>query len=67
MPVLAEVAFLHAEGGEFAGEHPPDKLEVGVQIVGVGDVLKGLLEQLFLGVSGDLTKRVVDLEQASLG
>ena len=25
MPVLAEVAFLHAEGGEFAGEHPPDR------------------------------------------
>ena len=67
MPVLAKVAFLHAVSGKIPGQHLTDEVEVGFQVVGVGDVLEGDLEQFPLGVSGDLTEGVVDLEPASLG
>src|SRR5208337_381250 len=66
LPVLAKVAFLHAERGKIPGQHTMGEVEVGFQVIGVSDVLEGPLEQFLLGVSGDLTKGVVDLEPVSL-
>ena len=66
LPVLAKVAFLHAVRGKIPGQHTTGVVEVGFQVVGMGDVLEGPLEQFLLGVSGDLTEGVVDLEAASL-
>ena len=66
LPVFAEVPFLYAEGGKILGQHPTEEGEVGFKVVGVSDVLEGPLEQFLLGVSGDLTEGVVDLEPAPL-
>ena len=44
-----------------------DEVEVGDQIIRVGDFLEGHLEHFRLGVSGDLAEGAVDLEPSSLG
>ena len=66
-PVGAEVALLHLVAGDLAGEHLPDLLEVGLEVVGMGDVLERLGEELALGVSGQVAERTVDAHPAALG
>ena len=67
VPAGVEVAALHLVVADLPGEQAPHVLEVGREVVGVGDLLEGLGEQLLGGVAGDRQQRLVDAHPAALG
>ncbi len=63
--VLVMVALLHVVGGGAAFDEVVDVAEVGVEVLGVGEVLEGEAGE-FLGlVTDDFAERAVDLEKAT--
>ena len=67
MPARVKVAALHLVVRDLPREQAPHVLEVGREVVGVGDLLQGLGEQLLGGVPGDRQQRLVDAYPAALG
>jgi hypothetical protein len=62
--VLAEVPLLHPVARPLAGDRLLQVGEVGVEIVGMRDVLERQVEQLVLGVADDLAEGGVHLDEA---
>ena len=67
VPAGVEVAALHLVVADLSGEQLADVLDVGGEVVGVGDVLERLGEQLLGGVAGDREQRLVDADPAARG
>ncbi len=61
--VLADIALLHAVGFDAAVQQGVHLVEVGPQVVGVGDVLERPAEQLFGGVSDNVGQLFVDAQK----
>src|SRR5258708_26304224 len=64
--MLADVALLQRVTGLLAPQEWEELLEAGGQLIGVRDVLPGLLEQLLAGVAHDLAELLVDAQEAAL-
>src|SRR5436190_22488273 len=62
--LLGEVALLHLVRRAVAVDELVDVGEVGVEVVGVGDVREGQFLQLVLAVADQVAQRAVDLEEA---
>jgi hypothetical protein len=62
-----EVALLHLVGLDLTRQDLAELVEVGLQVVRVGDVLECALQQLGLAVADDLAQGAVDLEPAAVG
>ena len=60
VPVGVEVALAHPVAGDLAGDQLLEQVEVGLEVVRVGDALEGELVQLFRGVPEHLAQRLVD-------
>ncbi len=67
MPVGVAVALLHLVRLALAGEHAPQGVEVGVEVVRVRERLERRAEEVALGVAGDAAERGVDAHEAPLG
>jgi hypothetical protein len=59
-------AHLGLEGRDLAGQKPSTGLHVALDIVGMGDVLEALADQLGGGVAGDVAQRVIDQHPAAV-
>ena len=64
--VAMEVALLHLVVAQLAGEHLADVLEVEVEVLGVGDLLEGLRDELVRAVAGELAQGAVDAYEVAL-
>ena len=64
--ILADEALLQRVTGLLAPQEWEELLEAGRQIIGMRDVLPGLLEQLLAGVADDLAELLVDAQEAAL-
>jgi hypothetical protein len=59
--VFAQVPLFHLVGFDFAAQHPLELAQVGVEIVGEGDVLECQRQQFGLIVADKAAQRSVDL------
>ena len=66
LAVGPHVALLHPVAAQLAGDDLAHQLEVGVEVVGVGDVLEGQPEQRPGVVADDLGQRAVDAQEAAV-
>ena len=62
-----DIALLHLVGVDFAGDHPAQLRQLRFEILGVGDVLESVEEQLGGGVAEQIAEGLVDFEPAAFG
>ncbi len=67
MSALVDIALLHLVGVDFSGQHLTHILQIGFQILGVGDVLKGADKQIGFGITDQIAEGLVDFEPPALG
>ena len=60
------VALLHLVGVDLPGHQRVDLGEVGVEVVGVGDLLEGQVDQLLFRVADDVGELLVDEQEAAV-
>jgi hypothetical protein len=65
--VASEVAFFHLIGGDIAGDGTVQQIEIGIQIIGVGDILEGAGEEFIWGKAQPFGEARVDAEEAAIG
>ena len=56
-----DVALFHLVAIDVSREKTPELVQVGIELIGVGDVLEGACQELGLGVSREPGQRLVDL------
>ena len=67
LAVLVDVPLFHLERCDPSVEHSAGLQEVGLEVVGVGELLEGRGQQLFLGVADDFAQRAVDPDESAVG
>ena len=65
-PVLADVPLLRRVRRDLPGQESPDVGEVGVEVVGVGDVLERQPHHLVVAVAHDVAELLVDPQPAAV-
>ena len=66
MSARVDVAFLHLVETDFPGKQAAYTIQIGGEVVGMGDLLKSAGEQFGLGVADENADRAVDLEPAAI-
>ena len=64
--VVADEALLHRVAGQLAPQKPAVQLEVGRQVVGMGELHPCLRTHLLAGVAEDLAELLVNAQEAAL-
>jgi len=64
--VLSDIPFFHAVGIDFAGQDAADVGHIEFEVVGMGDILEGLLQQFLPAVADDVAQLLVDSQPASI-
>src|SRR4051812_4928675 len=67
MPFGVDVALLGPVAVALPDEQVGEGLEIGLDMVGMGDLAEGPAEQLVLRVAGELAERAVDALEAAAG
>ncbi len=66
MAIPVNIAFLHLVGRRQPGEQAAEVFEIDLQVVGMGDILEGELEQLRFGIADECADRAIDLQPAAI-